>query len=512
LAKWIDDARTRNPIAADAGSASSIDDRGLPPAAVSSAPAKAAMAVKGGWITAGERLVVGGRQSVMWWRGGVRPSDTASATPCVTRFVPGRTGRGMTDDLEAVASGMRAEGKALLDHNYGLWYDRRRDDHERVRRLTGDVWPPFYEQPFARSGQGAAWDGLSKYDLTKYNPWYWDRLKRFAELSQQQGLVLLHNHYFQHNIIEAGAHYADFPWRTANNVNDTGFPEPPPYAGDKRIFLAEPFYDVTNSTRRALHRAYIRKSLDNFAGDANVIHLTGAEFTGPLHFVQFWLDTIGEWERETGKDAVVGLCTTKDVQDAILADAQRAPLVSVIEMQQWWYTPDGGVYDPKGGQSLSPRQHQRVWKGSMKRSDASVARQVREYRKRFPDKAILCDYDGVDGWAALAAGASVPAIRGEVDARLLAALPGMQPYEPAASPLKAEQYALAEPGKSYVVCSLAEPTIRLELPSRDASFAVRWIDVKDGRVREGEPVAGGAVREFVPPRAGRFVLWVSRER
>jgi hypothetical protein len=58
-------------------------------------------------------------------------------------------------------------------------------------------------------------------------------------LADQKGLLLVNQHYFQHNIIEAGAHYADFPWRTANNINNTGFPEPPPYAGDKRIFMSE---------------------------------------------------------------------------------------------------------------------------------------------------------------------------------------------------------------------------------------------------------------------------------
>ena len=140
--------------------------------------------------------------------------------------------------------------------------------------MTGDVWPPFYEQPFARSGVGFAWDGLSKYDLTKYNPWYWDRLKTFADVCDQRGLVLLQQHYFQHNIIEAGAHYADFPWRTANNINDTGFPEPPPYAGDKRIFQAELFYDVSHPVRRELHRGFIRQCLNNFTNNANVIQFS----------------------------------------------------------------------------------------------------------------------------------------------------------------------------------------------------------------------------------------------
>ena len=90
------------------------------------------------------------------------------------------------------------------------------------------------------------WD-LSRYDLTRYNPWYWRRLGEFADICDQRGLVLFHQNYFQHNILEAGAHWADFPWRPANNINETGFPEPPLYAGDKRIFMAEQFYDVPNN-------------------------------------------------------------------------------------------------------------------------------------------------------------------------------------------------------------------------------------------------------------------------
>jgi hypothetical protein len=31
------------------------------------------------------------------------------------------------------------------------------------------------------------------------------------------------------------------------------FPEPVPYAGDKRIFMAEQFYDIDNPARRKIH-------------------------------------------------------------------------------------------------------------------------------------------------------------------------------------------------------------------------------------------------------------------
>ena len=82
---------------------------------------------------------------------------------------------------------MRARGLASYDHHYGLWYDRRRDDHLMVRRADGEVAPPYFEQPFARTGVGTAWDGLSKYDLTQFNTWYWRRLNEFAQLCDEQG-------------------------------------------------------------------------------------------------------------------------------------------------------------------------------------------------------------------------------------------------------------------------------------------------------------------------------------
>lgn len=412
---WIDRAAQRKPIPADPAGAPSIDDLPRAAAAAPAAPVPPSrpIAIVEGRITVDGKLLEGGRQQVQWWRGSARPNLAGGpgANPAVTRFMPGRVGPGMTDDLHQLVESMQREGKVALEHNYGLWYDRRRDDHQRVRRLDGDAAAPFFDQPFARTGgDDLAWDGLSKYDLTKFNPWYWSRLKQFADLCDQNGLVLVHQQYFQHNILEAGAHYADFPWRTANNVNDTGLPEPPPYAGDKRIFMAEQFYDVSHPGRRALHRAYIRKCLDNFAGNANVLQTTGEEFTGPLHFVQFWLDTIAEWERETGRNALVALSTTKDVQDAILADAGRAAVVDVIDIRYWWYQQDAQVYAPPGGQNLAPRQWARVLKPKPPSAE-QAARAVKEYRDRFPDKAVMFSADGAErfGPAVRDAGGSLPA-------------------------------------------------------------------------------------------------------
>jgi hypothetical protein len=501
----------RRPIPTDAGKAPSVDDVAAAQSDAGGKKPAGRLAVRNGWLVCGDELLAGGRTGTTWWRGSILPSVAAASGKGVTRFVPGRVGPGFTDDLDQLTDRMLVHKQALLEHHWGLWYDRRRDDHQMVRRLDGDVWAPFYEQPWARSGRGTAWDGLSKYDLMRFNPWYFRRLKQFADLCDQKGLGLVEQMYFQHNVLEAGAHWADFPWRPANCLQDTGFPEPPPYANKKRVFMAGAFYDVTHPVRRQLHRAYIRKCLDNFADNTNVIYLTGAEYTGPLEFVRFWLDTIREWQTETGKPVLVGLSCTKDVQDAILADPVRGPQVALIDLRYWWYAADGTLYAPKGGENLAPRQQLREWKGNKSRSAAQTARQVRDYRHRYPEKAILCSFDKADGWAVLAAGGSVPNLPGLTDARLRAALPRMKPWTPE-SGLTPGQWALADPDRDYFVYASAGGDIRLDLSASQASYVARWIQPRTGTVTEaGEVVRGGRVIDFAGAGSAARVLWLTRK-
>jgi hypothetical protein len=498
----------RRAIPAESNGAKPIDEL-VPKPPPAAAPAKP-LALVNGRLTIDGKLLAGGRRGTVWWQGSTLPDRAAERGVGLTRFVPGRVGPGFTDDLDALTDEMKARGLAILDHHWGLWYDRRRDDHQMVRRIDGEVWPPFYEQPWARSGRGAAWDGLSKYDLAKFNPWYFARLKEFADLAGRKGLVLVQQMYFQHNVLEAGAHWADFPWRPANCLQDTGFPEPPDYAGGKRVFMADAFYDVSHPVRRDLHRRYIRHCLDVLGGCPNVVFQVGEEFTGPLHFVQFWLDTIAEWRKETGRKVLVGLSCTRDVQDAILADPARAPLVSVIDLKYWWYTADGGVYDPEGGASLAPRQQLREWKGSKSRSEASVARAVREYRQRFPDKAVTVSLDGAGGWAVAAAGGSIPRLPPGTDPALRAAVVRMTPFAP--KELAGGMLALADPGRDYLVWAPAGGAIALDLSDRAESFTANWVDPKSGKVAAAaEPVRGGRVAELRPPAGGAAVLWLTRK-
>jgi len=382
------------------------------PPLVSTAPAPAALQIINGRFVIGERTLWGGAVNDAWWKGEANPAIATDFGVSITRFVPGRDGPGLTENLPDLAARMESQGTPFYQSGPPLWYDRRRDEHSIVERADGNVWAPFCEFPWARSGKfvaglgvGAnvgAWDGLSRYDLTRYNPWYFEREREFADLCLQHGLVMFHSLYNTHNTLEWGAHWIDFPWRPANNINQTALPEPPPletldpvhFPIGPRLHLTNQFYNADDPGRRALHRAYIFHVLDQLGTSPNVIFGVAFQFTGPLAFEQFFLDTVAEWEKQNGRTVRVELATSKDITDAILADPIRSKQVSVVDLRYWQYRPDGSLYAPAGGKNLAFREANTTAFGNATdfapvTTPEQLYRQVREYRDRYPDKAIV---------------------------------------------------------------------------------------------------------------------------
>jgi hypothetical protein len=506
LKTWIEQAPRRNPIFLETGNAPKIDQLKLKNPSTEKNSTKANYSIENGWLVCNGQVLTGKRDGVPWWSGNLRPRGLERARPAITRYVPGRTGTGYTDDLNELSQFMQASNMVAMEQNYALWYDRRRDDHVRNRRIDGDAWVPFYELPFARSGEELAWDGLSKYDLTKYKSWYWNRLSKFANIAGQNGQILVHHHYFQHNIIEAGAHWVDSPWRTVNNINNTGFTEPPPFAGDKRIFIAHEFYDIDHPVRRELHRKYIRQCLDNFVGQGNVIQLISAEYTGPLHFVQFWIDVVAEWEAETGHNALIGLSTTKDVQDAILADPVRSKYIDLIDIRYWASNSEGEVYAPAGGQNLAPRQHARQMKSGKQTFESAYA-DVLAYRTQYPDKAVIYSFNMADNlaWAVFMAGGSLAHIP-KVEAKgFCQSAATMQ----AVSSNVEGQLVLANDMGEKIIYIRDNRVLDVVLEG-SSRYNVTIIDPSTGKtISEQKRVKGGRKITVAPQKTGeRQVIWI----
>ncbi|MBQ9399022.1 MAG: pectate lyase [Bacteroidales bacterium] len=498
--EWIDKMVADYPLASGEGLGEDINAIKIKTKAVAKVHNVIPISFDNGWLAREGRYVSGGTSRSSMWQGMLRRRSFRNPADNINRFVPGREGAGLTDYIDTVVNHLVARGAAGYQHHPALWYERRRDDHGRMQRANPDVWAPFLEQPFARSGQGAAFDRLSKYDLNRWNEFYWDRLDEFAYKAEEKGLFLMSEHYLQHNIIEEGAHWADYPWRAANNINeDIGFAELTYYQADKRVFMAEQFYAVDKNPALArYHRQYIRKNLEALKDRPNVIHHIGIEYTGPLHFMKFWLDCIGEWEKDNAQEVLVALNATKDVQDAILADPHYRALVDMIDIRQWNYGADGQEYAPEGGVNLAPRQYQRILP-AVPSTPESIWRQVSDYRKAYPEVAVWNNSGRAmnSNWIGFVAGASLCTLPAVADASFLKNALAMSPLEE--MHVKDSQWGMGKASVGYVVYASADKAV-LDLSGDKASYRLRWIDPATGAfIGKVQRVRGGSVVELAVP-------------
>lgn len=490
---------------------------------------KKPLTIENGQFVIDGRKAWNGQTGYSWYLGQMprvlaRPSGVA-----ITRFSPGETGVGATDNLEEVAASIQP-GNAFSQH-YGLWYDRRRINHNYYgspELSAEDVTPPFMEVPWARSGVGRDWNGLSKYDLTKFNPWYFQRVKDFADLADTRGLILHHNFYFQHAVQETRAHYVDFPWRPVNCLQDSGMPDENP-AGST-------FWDVSHPVRRDLHRLYIRKCLDVLKDNSNVVYALDREYSGPLSFVQFWLDTINEWQKENSRKVFISLEVPKAVMDAILEDPVRRPLVTAIDFHNWNYRPDGTLFAIEGGLNLAPREQitretaaRGGGRGGPPTGRGAVApgrgapgavagrggpggrgggggpggailryRALREYRDAYPDLLIP---RRADDFAELSAAIEKAIPRAD---RALTRPVSTVSGQPATS------WAMGAPGKHYLVYTMAGEPVQLDLTKERGSFKIAWLDSANGELRAApEAARGGSSIALQPPSLEPKRPWVA---
>jgi hypothetical protein len=334
--------------------------------------------------------------------------------------MPGQDGPGMTEVLPDFVQRLKERGTAFYISMPGLWYEHRRDAHNDYRQPNGNVWAPFYEMPWARSGKGVAWDGLSLFDVSRYNPWYFQRHREFIKLAAEQGIIVYVNLYNNHDVNEIGPHWIDFAWRPANNINDTGIPEPPPLRANNRNDVNTQFFNVEYAPLRKLHHDYIFHTLDELGDMPNAIFTAAYQFAGPLSFEQFLQDTVAEWEKSRGRKIKIALVTGKNTTDAILADPVRSKQIAVVDMRYWEYQPDGSLFAPDAGQNRAFREliserFPGYTDTPPPTTPEMMYRQVREYRDRYPNIALLPMENGVGPIPILMAGAaSQSSLRGGI--------------------------------------------------------------------------------------------------
>ena len=457
--------------------------------------------IENGWLTLNHRAVWGFSQYSEIWKSKRRPN--------ITKNAPGEFGPNRTEDLDQLTDAMLSYGYPVLEHHPGLWYDRRRGLHNKNCRKNDQVKAPFFEMPWARSGEGVSCDGLSKYDLTRFNPWYFERLSGFAAMSDRKGTILAHNYYLQHNLLEQQTHYVDFPWRPVNAIQDTGMPDYRP--------AANIFYDVSHKGRRELHTLYINRVLDEIGEFHNVIHFTAAEYTGNIEFVRFWMDAIVDWELRHDRDVKIGISAPKNVLDGILLDPARAKYVDVIDLRYFWYRSDGSLAAIEGGKEIPGGRYFNGDRLSERSSPQMLYQQVMEYREAYPDKAIFhaVGYDHRYMLTLLMAGGSINSARlhyrdkqnpedyeapvetlglqpvfNFFNDRVAGLLSQMQPDWEIIGPANS-RFALSS-SSSIMVYALDNNPVILNMSGMPGSYSATWFNPESGKILQIDSAVGGA--------------------
>jgi hypothetical protein len=381
--------------------------------------------------------------------------------------------------------------------------------------------------PWARSGKGIAWDGLSRFDLSRYNPWYFERNREFARIAGEQGLIY-HNLYNTHDVLEIGPHWIDYPWRPANNINDTGLPEPPPFQGGYTISMdtvqptvtklnvANQFYSVDYPPLRKLHHDYIIHVLDELGDMPNVIFTVAYQYASPLAFERFFQDTVAEWEKQHNHHVRIALITGKNITDAIMSDPVRSKQIAVIDMRYWYYLPDGALFAPEAGQNrafrdmIASRFGDKYSNVGPTTTQEQLYRQVREYRDRYPDIALVPMENGAGPLPILmgggvsqsstrtvsengAAGRSTDAIINKFIHEYLAEdLMKLKPFDGVVADPEHNWVLAGKTTDAVLIYSRAGAAITLTSPLAHATYRGIWFDPSSGQTREAPAISGKA--------------------
>ncbi len=139
-------------------------------------------------------------------------------------------------------------------------------------------------QPWLRTGPGRARDGKPKFDLSQFDPRYFDRLRDRVIAAGREEIyvsVMLFDGFGLH-LSQAPEHVEGHPFFAANNVNEVALTS----INNYQVLPLDPVI-------QALQEAYIRKVIDTVADLPNVLYEVANESCGGGHVDQTFADVLG---------------------------------------------------------------------------------------------------------------------------------------------------------------------------------------------------------------------------
>ena len=434
----------------------------------------------------------------------------------------------------------------LVDHGHNfirLW----RWEQFKSQAAGGNFHLCMSPQPWPRIGPGKAKDGKPKFDLSKFDAAFFDRLRDRVIAAGNQGLyvgVMFFDGWALH-LSPAPDNVEGHPFHAANNVNGVGITS-------IRDYQVLPL----DSRIKALQEAYIRKVIDTVHDLPNVLYEVANESsgggvldesmvrvlnlapdgprtidTGDSTQWQYWVITVVKaYEREMGYDThPIGMTMQYPVADQTRVNA---PLWS---SPADWISPgyDDEIFD-RGQHPMMPGSPASRWYDNPPAADGTkvVITDTDHYAPGKGDALwawksflrghhpILMDFGIIDVVHPLDPSLGVPpsetyepARQAMGDTRRFAERMTLVDMTPRAD-LASTGYALANPGKEYLVLQPAERPDAFAVELEAGTYEVEWFGValRESAAAPRVTLERAGTHRLEPPSevAGPSVVYLKR--
>jgi hypothetical protein len=353
-------------------------------------------------------------------------------------------------------------------------------------------------QPWARTGPGNALDGKPKFDLTKFDADYFERLRTRVQAAGRRGIyvsVMLFEgwglfHGNRGRAAPAGWAWKTHPFHPDNNINGID-----PSKGTDGI--TGDVHNLTHPKVTALQEAYIRKVVDTVADLDNVLYEVINE-GGEKEWNRWVAKTIQAYEKTKPKQHPVGITGHG-------SEWLEMMLTSTAD----WISPgkrDGYGENPPAwdGKKVSLLDTDHIW-GAGGNVGWVWKSFLRGHNPLFMDQ-----YDGaILGKPNDPQWEPVRAAMGHT--RRLAEKMNLAIATPQDA-LASTTWCLATPGEEYVIYQ-PKPDEAFSVDLKAGSYRVEWINPASGAITNGDRVvAASGAQEFKAPFEGDAVLFLRAEK
>ncbi len=366
----------------------------------------------------------------------------------------------------------------------------------------------LYAAPLAwmRTGPGIALDGKLKFDLTKLNPAYFDRLRKRVTAAGDSGIyvaiMLFGGHY------ECHGGWRGSPFHAHNNINGINGDPSGDGVGLEAHTLAVPAITLLQET-------YVRKVIDtvndcdnvlyeiaNEADEATVewqYHLirfihrdeAGKPRQHPVGMTALWTDNAAKGNQALAASPADWIAPHTDAWDGPRnVPANGSTKVSFLDSDHWFVKE---IYrDPALGRDW-------VWRAFCRGHNPILMEHLPPLSFQDRDYPLTSDDPGY-----IASRGAMGQTRRMAERMNLAA---MTPRGELAS----SGYCLANPGKEYLVFVPGGGDVTVDLTTVSGTLAVEWLPLAEEAVTQGTPVPGGAKRTLRAPFAGDAAIYLKIE-